>query len=188
MMKFTLGVLAGLLVFCGAAQAHDEFDAVRCGGDIPKALIGRVMTDETVVATEARHKDIALSDEGADIINDRLQMVSWRICGGEFNFLVDGKNVIRDVLAFPAHSRATPEFSGTCRVGGKDMTDSVYAVLDNRKGFDRNPEHHYSPSDNTMLPALAAWRVDEKHAKFVAVPVQGMTCPRSGLFTLDGGA
>ncbi|HEY4942509.1 MAG TPA: hypothetical protein VII56_13860 [Rhizomicrobium sp.] len=188
MMKFIFGVAAGLLLFSGAAQARDEFDAMHCGGDIPKALIGHVMMDERVVVTEAKHKDIALVDEGAEIINDRLQMVSWRICGGDYNMLVDGKNVIRDVLAFPAHSRATPEFSGLCRVGGKEMTDSVYALLDNRSGFDPNTAHHYAPDDGTLLPALAAWRVDEKRAKFVSVPVKGMSCPRSGLFTLDGGA
>lgn len=187
-VRSILGALAGLLLFSGAAQAHDEFDAVRCGADIPKALIGRVMIDETVVATEARHKDIALVDEGADIVNDNVQMVSWRICGGDYNMLVDAKNVIRDVLAFPAHSRATPEFSGLCRIGGKEMTDSVYALLDNKVGFDPNPEHHYAPDDQTLMPALAAWRVDEKHDKFVSVPVKGLMCPRSGLFTLDGGA
>ena len=188
MMKHILGAAACLLLFCGAAQAHDEFDAVRCGKDIPKALIGHVMIDERVVVTEAKHKDIALVDEGADIINDNLQMVSWKICGGDYNMLVDHKNVIRDVLAFPAHSRATPEFSGLCRIGGKEMTDSVYALLDNKSGFDPNPEHHYAPNDQTLIPALSAWRVDEKRAKFVSVPAKGLMCPRSGLFTLDGGA
>ena len=188
MMKLILGVATGLLMFSASAQAHDEFDAVHCGKDIPKALIGHVMIDERVVVTEAEHKDIALVDEGAEEINDHLQMVSWRICGGDYNMLVDGKNVIRDVLAFPAHSRATPEFSGLCKIGVKEMPDSLYAMLDNKSGFDPNPEHHYAPSDNTLMPALAAWRVDEKHAKFVSVPVAGMMCPRSGLFTLDGGA
>ena len=188
MMKLIFAATAGLLLFCGSAQAHDEFDAVRCGGDIPKALIGHVMIDERVVVTEAKHKDIALVDEGADIINDNLQMVSWKICGGDYNMLVDHKNVIRDVLAFPAHSRATPEFSGQCSIGGKLMADTVYAVLDNKAGFDPNTEHHYAPGDQTLMPALFAWRVDEKHDKFVSVPVKGMMCPRSGLFTLDGGA
>lgn len=184
-VKSILGAVAGLILFSGAAQAHDEFDAVRCGKDIPKALLGHVMIDERVVVTEAKHKDLALVDEGADIINDNLQMVSWKICGGDYNMLVDSKNIIRDVLAFPAHGRQTPEFSGICQRGGKDLPDDVYAVLDNKTGFDPNPDHHSGAG--APLPALAAWRVDEKRMKFVAVPSAGMLCPRSGMFTVDGG-
>jgi hypothetical protein len=188
MMKIAFGALLGVLLFAGQAQARDAFDAVRCDGDIAKTLIGKAMPLETVVAIEGRHKDLGLVDEGAEEINDHLGMVSWRICGRDFDMLVSDKNIMRDVILFPAHSRATPEFSGICRVGGKDMTDSVYAVLDNKTGFDGNTDHHYAWDDKTLLPALAAWRVDETHAKFVAVSVKGMMCPRSGLFTLDGGA
>ncbi|MEI9888312.1 MAG: hypothetical protein WDN08_17795 [Rhizomicrobium sp.] len=116
-----------------------------------------------------------------------MQTVSLTMCGREYHILIDKKNVMRDVLLFPAHSRAMPGFGGICRVNGKDQPWGVTAVLDNKAGFDSNPEHHYAVDDKTELAATAAWRVDEKAVRFVAVPVKGMRCPRSGLFTLDGG-
>lgn len=188
MIKITLGMVAGMLLLAGPAQARDVFDAIHCGADVPKLLIGKSLSspDEPVVKTEARHKAIGLVDEGGDIVNDHLNETVWRICGSSYQMLVDDKDVIRDVIPF-AHSRATPAFSGICKIGGKDMADAVDAVLDNRKGADPNPEHHYASDDKTLLPAMAAWRIDESHAKYVGVPTQGMMCPRSGLFTLDGG-
>ncbi|HXC56605.1 MAG TPA: hypothetical protein VNU97_15005 [Rhizomicrobium sp.] len=187
-MKTIFGVVAGLLLFAGQAQARDAFDAIHCGADIPRLLTGKVMSDGTVVEAEARYKALSLLDEGGEIVNDRLNETGWRICGRSYEMLTDDKSVIRDVILFPVHSRAMPAFGGICKIAGKDMADAVDAVLDNRKGFDSNPAHHYAMDDRTLLPALAAWRVDEKHMKFVAVPVTGMMCPRSGLFTADGGA
>ena len=182
-----VGALIMFLLFCGSAQARDAFDAVKCGADIPKILIGRTMPDGTVVKIEARHKDIALKDLGADEISDNLQMVDWRICGHDYNILVGRKDIMRDVLPFPDHSRSTPEFGGTCQLDGKDTTQQIIALLDNKTGFDPNTEHHYSPSDNTNLPALAAWSIDEKRAKFIKMPVKGLRCLRSGINSVDGG-
>ncbi|MBI3677851.1 MAG: hypothetical protein HY243_14680 [Proteobacteria bacterium] len=183
----TLGVVMLFLLFCGSAQAHDAFDAITCGADIPKLLIGKTMPGGKVIALEARHKAIALADLGAEEISDGLQMVEWRICAKDYNILVGRRDVMRDVLPFPDHSRATPEFAGICQVGGKDMAEPVYALLDNKTGFDTNAAHHYSPSGNTMLPALSAWQIDEKRAKFRKISVDGLRCPRSGINTLDGG-
>jgi len=190
MMKFTLGLVAGTLLFAGQAQARDVFDAIHCGADIPRLLTGKVMSSpsEPVVQTEGRHKAIGLVDEGGSIVNDHLNEISWRICGHSYQMLVDDKDVMRDVILFPDHARAMPAFSGICRIAGKDMAFAVDAVLDNHKGFDSNPEHHYAADDKTLLPATAAWRIDEKNAKYISVPVKGMMCPRSGLYTLDGGA
>ncbi len=188
MMKTIFGTLAAMALFCGTAQAHDSFDAIRCGADIPKLLIGRVMSDGAVVDTEARYKAVGLVDEGGSIVNDHLNEIGWRICGHSYQMLVDDKSVMRDVILFPDHSRAMPAFSGICKIAGKDMADAVDAVLDNRKGVDSNAEHHYATDDKTLLPAIAAWRIDEAHAKYISVPVKGMMCPRSGLFTMDGGA
>ncbi len=188
MMKITLGAAAVLLLFAGQAQARDAFDAIHCGADIPRLLTGQVLSNDPVVDTEARYKALSLADEGGEIVNDRLNETAWRICGRTYQMLTDDKSVIRDVILFPVHSRAMPGFSGICRIAGKDMTDAVDAVLDNRKGFDADPTHHYAMDDKTLLPAMAAWRVDETHVKFVSVPVKGMMCPRSGLFTRDGGA
>ena len=184
-MKLALTIVA-TLAFATAAQAHDAFDAVHCGGDIPKALIGKIMPGGTVVSTEAAHKAIGLVDIGGQEVNDHLSDVSWRMCGANYNILVDDKSVMRDVLLFPAHSRAMPAFSGICKRNGKDMADAVDAVLDNRKGFDPNPDSH--TSSGAPLPAMAAWRIDEKSAKFISVPAAGLMCPREGIFTMDGGS
>ena len=141
MMK-ALGVWMLFLLFCASAQAREAFDAITCGAAIPKVLIGKTMPNGKVVAIEARHKSIELRDLGADEISDRLQMVEWRICGRDYNILVDRHDIMRDVLPFPDHSRATPEFAGICQIGGKDTAEPVYALLDNKAGFDANSEHH----------------------------------------------
>ncbi len=183
-MKAVLALVAGLLL-CTGAQARDAFDALRCGADIPKHLVGNAMPTGTVKVTEDRHKAIGLIDEGAEEIDDNLQMVAWTICGASYDLLIDNAGHIYDALAFPAHSRQTPEFSGTYARDGKDLPDTIYAVLDNKAGFDPDPAHHSAAGP--PLPALAAWRIDVKHRKFAAVPVAGLLCPRSGLFTVDGG-
>lgn len=185
-MKLFTGILVGLVLLCGSAQAKDAFDGIKCGDDIPKALIGKTLPDGTAIKIEDAHKAIGLKNEGADEVNDNLQMVGWTICAVSYDFLVGNNDHIYDVLAFPAHSRQTPEFSGICRRNGKDLPDSIYAVLDNKKGFDPDPTHHSSAG--APLPAVAAWRIDEKKRKFVAEPVAGLLCPRSGIFTVDGGA
>ena len=38
-----------------------------------------------------------------------------------------------------------------------------------------------------MLLALSAWKIDEKNAKFVKASGEGLRCPRSGIYTVDGG-
>ena len=49
-MKCVFGGLSAALLFCGnAAHAADGFATVRCGSDVPKALIGRTMSNERVV-------------------------------------------------------------------------------------------------------------------------------------------
>jgi hypothetical protein len=53
---------------------------------------------------EERHKDLELKDVGASEISDRLNVISWRICGEEYVLLED-KDVVRDVLKFPKHSK-----------------------------------------------------------------------------------
>jgi hypothetical protein len=38
-----------------------------------------------------------------------------------------------------------------------------------------------------MLPAVIAWKIDEKQVKFVKLDVEGLRCSRDGLITADGG-
>ncbi len=180
-MKACVLLLGFLVLMCGKVWAGDEFDAVRCGADIPRALIGRHSRNERVVVTEARHRDLALKDLGADIITDEINMIDWSICGAEYYVLVDQHDIIRDVLPFPTHSRTAPASSGPCQRNGREMDDIIYAVLDNKAGSDKKHDRN----DNTLLPALAAWRIDVKSVKFVKVDVGGMFCPLSTIDSAD---
>lgn len=154
-----------LLLLTGAARAADGFEGVRCGGDVRAALTGRKMSDEAVAQIEARHAALGLKDLGGDEISDSLNSTSWRICSKEYVLLTDAHDTVRDVLPFPAHSKATPEFSAA---GCKGVAGPVIGVMDHGK-------------------VAAAWRVDEKAAKFVALPAQGLSCPNPSIITQDGG-
>src|SRR5215475_8744259 len=103
-------ILSLLIVICGRAWARDQFEGIKCGGDIPNSLVGRLDSHERVVVLEARHKDLGLKDLGGEEISDQLFLVSWQICGNEYELLVNRKlRLIRDVHPFPAHSAASPQ-------------------------------------------------------------------------------
>lgn len=165
--------LVGLIGLIAGKARADEFRNVQCGAPIPKALIGQRTSDERVVAIENRYKALGLKDLGADEISDRLSSISWLICGGEYMLLVD-RGVVRDVLPFPPHSKAAPAFSGRCQRAAKDLPDVIVAVL------------NFKPGAEPLTPA-AAWTIDQAHARFVALPTEGLLCPRSGIITADGG-
>ena len=76
----------------------------------------------------------------------------------------------------PPHSKTSAEFLGACEVNGKENEDIVVAILDNEK-----------ESDASVLPAKVVWKVDQKKMKFVALPVEGLRRPRSGVISSDGG-
>jgi hypothetical protein len=171
-MKAIVCLLILLLPFSNPAYASDGFEKVECGTDIPKALIGRRTSNERVVDIEARHKALGLKDLGSDMISDHLSSVNWLICGTEYILLED--DTVRDVLPFPPHSKEAPAFTGVCQVNGKDVPGLIVAVLNYKAGAE-------------PLTASAAWKIDEKRAKFVTMSTDGLLCPRSGIFTIDGG-
>jgi len=174
MMKRIFSLLpAALFVLSSPSHAADGFDAVHCGADVRQALVGRTLSNEPVVAIEGRHKDLGLEDLGASEISDDLNLVSWRICSDEYA-LLEKKDVVRDVLKFPRHSKESPAFVGACRIGGSESPDTIVAVLKNEVGAE-------------SLPATAAWKIDEKAAKFVQLGTEGLRCPRDGVITTDGG-
>ena len=162
------------LVASGASKKLDVFSKVHCGSDILKALIGRYMPNERVVVIEARHKDLGLKDLGAEEISENLSVISWLICGNEYMLLEDKKNIVRDVLKVPPHSKDSPLFIGICQVNGREMTDVIVAILKNEQG-------------TKMLSAITAWRINEKAAKFVVIPTAGLQCSRDYIVTSDGG-
>src|SRR5215813_1865512 len=131
----------------------DGFDSVRCGSDVRKALLGRTMSNEKIVAIEERHKDLGLKDLGGTEISDSLFLISWQICGDEYALLED-KDVVRDVLKFPKHSKNSPQFIGSCQLNGHDVPGTVIGVLKDENN-----------SEN--LPVVVAWKIDDKQTKFV---------------------
>src|SRR5271167_1228809 len=138
-MKSVIGILATAFLFCGnASYAQDGFRSVRCGSDVAKALIGRTMSNERVVVLEERHKDLGLHDLGGSEISDRLFLSSWQICDAEYA-LLEEKSVVRDVLAFPKHSKDSPAFIGSCQGNGKEISGTIIAVLRNETGAERLP-------------------------------------------------
>ena len=161
-------------LFCTRSICNaDGFDSVHCGSDVRKALLGRTMSNEKIGAIEERHKDLGLKDLGGTEISDRLFLISWRICGEEYVLLED-KDVVRDVLKFPQHSKDSPQFIGSCQLNGQDIPGSAIGVLKNENGAE-------------MLPAVTAWKIDEKQAKFVKLQTEGLRCSRDGISTADGG-
>ena len=183
MMLYSLLTL--LVLGSGGARARDEFGAMGCGADVPAALIGQKGGNEPVARIEARHRNLGLKDLGGDEISDDLNSVSWLICGKEYVVLYNKDGIVRDVLPMPPHSRNSPAFSGACRRAGKKVAGIVIGVLERIPGNDGT--FHDSRGDNTLLPARTVWRIDERQQKFVSLSPAGLGCPRSGIFTADGG-
>ena len=163
-----------IALFCmSSIYGADGFDSVRCGSDVRKALLGHTMSNETTVVLEQRHKDLGLKDVGASEISDRLNVISWRICGEEYVLLED-QDVVRYVLKFPKHSKESPGFIGSCQLNGRDVPGTAIGVLKNENGAE-------------ILPAVSAWKIDDKQMKFVELKTEGLRCSRDGIITADGG-
>jgi hypothetical protein len=183
MFKIRL-ILFVLTIVPGKAWALDQFDGIKCGADIPKSLIGKHDKSERVVVLEGRHQDLGLTDLGGREISDRLFLVSWQICGSEYELLVNTKTgLIRDVLPFPPHSATSPQFIGTCQAGGKEIPEAVVAVLNNSARYNARD----GKLAKTMLKATAAWKIDETKEKFARQSTENLGCPLGGIVTLDGG-
>jgi hypothetical protein len=167
-------IIVALSLFCSSSVCDaDGFDSVRCGSDVRKALLGRKMSNEAIAVLEERHKDLGLKDLGASEISDRLSAISWRICGEEY-VLLEEKNTVRDVLKFPKHLKDAPAFIGSCQSNGHDLPGTAIGVLRNEDGVE-------------ILPAVSAWRIDDKQMKFVELKTEGISCSRDGIITADGG-
>jgi hypothetical protein len=174
----TKNILAVLMLviplLCGSnISGADGFDSLRCGSDVRKTLLGHKMSNEPVSVLAERHKDLELKDLGASEISDRLSMISWQICGEEYVLLED-RDVVRDVLKFPKHSKDSPQFVGSCQSNGQKVPGTAIGVLKNEPGVE-------------MLSAVAAWKIDEKQIKFVELQTEGLRCSRDGIITADGG-
>ena len=169
------------LLLCASAWGQDEFSGIKCDTDIPRALIGKRFVNGRVVVIEAAHKDIGLKDLGGTEISERLFLISWRICGAEYQLLENTRSrMIRDVLAFPTHSRSSPEAIGGCQIDGRDSPDTIVAVLDNSGGYDMM-------HSSRLLNAISAWKIDETRERFQLLTASRLACPAQTAVTLDGG-
>ena len=173
-----------LVIVCGQAWAADPFTGLKCGADIPKALVGKRDSNDPAATIEGRHKDLGLKNLGGDEVSDHLALESWQICGSEYELLVDTKTgLIRDAVQFPAHSKTSPMFIGKCKAGGRALPSTMVALLDNSKQYDARDDK----LAKTMLKATAAWKIDEAKSAFASQPTAGLTCPLEGVVTADGG-
>ena len=182
-------VVVAVLLLAGAryGAAHDAFDAVKCDGDVAKALVGSKLANARIADIEKAHAAIGLKNEGGDEITDSVTMQAWTICGRSYH-LLERDDVIRDVL-HAEHSARSPAYVGPCEASGSTTPYLVFAILDapeSTDAADKKPAH-VSPTDKTTLRASAAWRIDESTARFVPIEAKGLTCPRSGISTADGG-
>jgi len=173
-VKIWACLLAVIPLAWALSSFADEFQNLQCGPDIPKAMIGKRSSNEPVVALEKKYRALGLKNLGGDEISENLSSVNLMICGSEYVELIDRRGTVRDVIAFPPHSKSAPAFSGFCRLNGKELPDVIVAVLDGAATSD-------------SLPVKTAWKIDQKQAKFVAVASEGLACPKDGIATSDGG-
>lgn len=179
-----VAMIVSMIVIGRAAHAQDAFEGVRCNADIPKAIVGKVLENGRVVVTESKHRDIQLKAKGGSPISDTLFLSGWTMCGKEYQLLNDNGDVIRDALHF-VHSRRNPGFIGTCETAGRKMSEEILAVLN--IPVPAVAGQHYASDDTTLVPAISAWRIDKTRAQFVKISVEQLRCPRSGIWTEDGG-
>ena len=173
-MKKLAWLAAAIWFACGQAALGDAFKNVKCDADIRKALIGQSSENERIAVTEGKYRSLGLKHLGADEKSNQLSSINWLICGKEYIMLVDRKGLVRDVIEFPPHSKTSPAYSGSCKLNGEELPDIFEAVLNAKVAGDE-------------LPVLSAWKVDLDAAKFIKAPTAGLRCPRSGIYTVDGG-
>jgi hypothetical protein len=156
-MKKHINILIiGVLFLSGkACYASDGFDKVKCGADIPKALIGQLMPNESVVVLERKHKALGLKDLGADIISEKLNTIYWMICGKRFIVLQDG-NFVRDVMQISTIPDDASEYTGKCKSNDTELPEIVFAILENKI-------------------VKSAWEINRKKG-FVKLPTNGLQC------------
>ncbi len=176
MRKISLIVLFNAFVGI-QGWAADEFDRVKCGADIPKAMVGSHSSNERVVVIEGRHSSLGLKDLGGMELSGPLFLGSWRICGREYAVLLNTqKQLVRDVLPVPAHSQLSPlAFVEHCQVVQKEIHSAVIAILDNSQK--KKPK---ASLEEISLSAKLAWKIDEHQERFVPMPTEGLSCAVSG--------
>jgi hypothetical protein len=158
-----------LLLSTPRASAADEFESVRCGADVVKAVVGRKMSRTTVSALESAHKDLGLKNLGGDgMPEDPYSLVEWQLCQSVVVFLVDHRSrrgVITDAVVLPDDLKDLPQAlpGADCQRQGKLAEQELFVLLD------KGPR-------TARAPARKAWRIDLTSMKFVGVASDGLSC------------
>ncbi|KAA2235548.1 hypothetical protein [Salinarimonas soli] len=165
--------LGAILFAASSSRAADGFEKVRCDRAVVPALVGaRVSNSGPVAAIEARRKAIGLEHKGAEIVADGVDTIYWRICGRDF-VVLHVRDVARDAIELPPHSRAAPAFSTTvCEVAGRKLEGVFLGVFASAPG-----------GDAPMSPVRAAWRID--HARGFVPLTSGAACATDGIDPAD---
>jgi hypothetical protein len=70
-LKKSACLLAPIFLVWGHSALADEFQNLKCGTDIPKAMIGKPSSNEPVVETEKKYRALGLKGLGGDEISPR---------------------------------------------------------------------------------------------------------------------
>jgi hypothetical protein len=63
---------------------------------------------------------------------------------------------------------------GSCQLKSHNFPGTAIGVLKNENGVE-------------LLPAVTAWKIDDKQMKFVKLQTERLRCSRDGIITADGG-
>ena len=163
-------------IFLAGAQIAiaDEFQKVQCYSDIPKALIGQRSSNERVAVLEEKYRALGLKTSVLTKFPiGCLRSIGRYVVRNSFCWSIAADSSAM-CCRFRRIPRRSPAFAGICQVKGRDLPDIIVAIL-----------HGAAAAD--YLPVRAAWKIDQQHAKFVKVSIEGLDCPRSAIYTIDGG-
>jgi hypothetical protein len=172
MLRRLLVILSIATSIPAPAWASSAFSDLRCGADIPKALIGKKLEPSKPTSkTEEENKSIDLkflSGDGAD--GEAYSLGYWRICGKEYVLLSSAKApaVIQAVIEFPERSTdETDVMAGECSYNGNFRVIGIATALAKDAGYKEG-------GDSVLV--TKAWEISLSKMKFQPVPGARVHC------------
>ena len=153
-MKKLACLLAFIFLASGPVAHADAFQKVKCGSDIPKALIGQHASNDRVAVLEQKSRALGLKDLGADEISDRLSSVNWQICGAEFILLIG-----RSKFSVPRCAAVAGAFQALTGLRGHLPGQGPgSSPMSSSPSWMARPRQEY-------FPVQAAWKIDQQQAE-----------------------
>jgi hypothetical protein len=90
--------IVALTFFSMGLHGADSFDGIECSENLEKELKGRKIPNERVQVLEAKFKDLGLKDLGADMPEQGVTFIQWKLCGGDFFHFLEKEGRVKDVL------------------------------------------------------------------------------------------